>query len=256
MRYSTSMSRPLPPTFGLRPRTSARFIVLGSLFLSLTVRALGCGARTGLESSTSSAAPQSDAANALDAASTDAAPCPDEQVGLQTLATSPSPYGITIDTTYAYWTDIANGSVMKVPLCGGQVTTLATGQAQPTAIHIQDPVLYWTDHPAGLVLREPAVGGPLSQVADEDYPLRIAVTSTDIYWTAYDTTAGGRVMKATLAGSGATTLAAVPGEPFDIALDANSVYWTDPARGMVLKAPTAVLHNLERKGLFVPRESC
>ncbi|HEX8790895.1 MAG TPA: hypothetical protein VF765_08070 [Polyangiaceae bacterium] len=66
---------------------------------------------------------------------------------------------------------------------------------------------------------------------------RIAVDTTSVYWTNNGTATDGAVIKASLAGTGAVTLATGQHEPTDIAIDATSVYWTNLGDGTVMKAP-------------------
>ena len=48
--------------------------------------------------------------------------------GVTTLAASPSPSGIAVDATRVYWADLSASTVVTVLRGGGSVTTLASGQ--------------------------------------------------------------------------------------------------------------------------------
>ena len=108
---------------------------------------------------------------------------------------------MAIDATSVYWTtcgDPTGGSVLKVPKIGGEPITLATG-----------------DRLSG-----------------------IAVDAVNVYWIAGSEDGSvGAVMKVPVNGGAATTLAARPGQPANIAVDDTSVYWTEQMAGSVMRMP-------------------
>ncbi len=77
----------------------------------------------------------------------------DDGTGDSILAPGDNPRAIAVDGNYAYWTNDGDGTVARVPVGGGAVTTLATGQTQPWGIALDDKFVYWCAKGAGLVLR-------------------------------------------------------------------------------------------------------
>jgi len=63
---------------------------------------------------------------------------------LELMSTS-APGPIAIDDTNVYYVD-GSGDLLRAPLAGGPVTTLATGQVNPDAIVVDATSVYWVDN--------------------------------------------------------------------------------------------------------------
>lgn len=167
------------------------------------------------------------------------------------LTTSPGMYpdSIAVDATSVYWVDNdgRTSTVMKVPLGGGVVTTLASGfgtrssldgsanESYPTGIAADATSVYWTASGNGAVMKVAVDGTDMTTlVLGQKGPVGIAVDAASVYWTAWD---DGTVMKAALDGSHVMTLASGQRSPVGIAIDAASVYWTNAGDGTVKKVP-------------------
>lgn len=59
------------------------------------------------------------------------------------LARSPSPVAAVADQHQVYWSDDATGTIRRVPVEGGEVVVVASGQASPTDLVIDDENIYW-----------------------------------------------------------------------------------------------------------------
>jgi hypothetical protein len=161
---------------------------------------LGCGSRTGLVSGNAGVLLGAGDA-AANEASADGEVCSAGGVGsLSVLASKQTwPFAVAVDATNAYWGNPMEGTLKSVPLSGGSPTTLASGQEVQA----------------------------------------IAVDATTVYWTsvAYKPTPASTVMSVPIGGGTPTTLATGQNDPFAIAVDDESVYWTDFAEGHVMKVP-------------------
>jgi hypothetical protein len=116
----------ISPRRAVAVRRRPRLVCRVAAFLCFST-VWGCGETTG--------------ATAEDAGHSDAKP----GAIVVTPATEQSfPGSLAVDETYVYWLD-QDGTVMKVPLAGGNPATLASRQLGPQAIAIDATFAYWTD---------------------------------------------------------------------------------------------------------------
>lgn len=154
-----------------------------------------------------------------------------------TLATGQDTAGeMAVDSTNVYWATAGKANaVVKTPILGGAVTTLSSSEtgAQGVALDPAKANVYYTLFVAsGSVKKIPVGGGAVTTLTSAaNYPAAIAVDATTAYWldTHNASAAAGAVLFLPVGGGTPQTLAS--GLTIDqyaqIALDSNSVYWTD-----------------------------
>lgn len=156
--------------------------------------------------------------------------------GLTTLASGGEPQAdIAVDGTSAYWVDVLppvkgemRWPIVKAPLDGGAVTTLASPSAA-NAIAVDATSVYWG---YGEIVKMDKNGGtPITLVSTTDEVMRLAVDSTSVYWSTEPWMTlpyqgpTGTVMKVDKTGSSPITLASEQGSISGLTVDATNVYY-------------------------------
>jgi sugar lactone lactonase YvrE len=157
------------------------------------------------------------------------------------------PSGLAVDATSVYWSNSGghpaftrdagpNGSIMKVSVDGGSVTSLVSGLDSPSAIAVDQANIYWTEWYGSVVKRLPLKGGePITLASGKGALDNVVVDDTNVYWSDLGR---GTVMKMPISG-GTPTAFAPAQKPSAIAVDRQNVYWTDLERGTVMKTSIA-----------------
>jgi hypothetical protein len=153
------------------------------------------------------------------------------------------PGDLAVSATDVFWTteaSIAGGTIASIPLAGGDITTIASGQT-PYGLAVDATHVYWTSEQiaddggvAGAVLRALAAGGASTALAIGSNVEGIAVNATTAAWVTVE----GSVLSVPLAGGAPTTLATQQ-VAYAIAVDDVNAYWVTYATpgGVLTKAP-------------------
>jgi hypothetical protein len=168
-----------------------------------------------------------------------------------------NPVGISIDTTNAYvWCtgtfsgknalNNSDGTVLQIPLAGGETTTLATGNVVAydapyldAITHDASNVYFVTGGPgtSGAINVAPIGGGMPASVlyGSQLYPQGIISFGTNLYWINWGTfdakgdyNNDGAILTAPAAGGGTPlTLASKQSAPAAMVTDGTNLYWTN-----------------------------
>ena len=144
---------------------------------------------------------------------------------------------LALDDGHVYWTTDGAGYVRRVAKDGGTVATLASGQDFAWTIAVDTTTAYWVTNEndgGGGIHSAAEVGGALTALSTIG-GVGVAVDTASVYWA--DGAMSGHIWSVAHDGGGATALASNLPMPWRIALDATSVYWTEPDAGRVRKVP-------------------
>jgi uncharacterized repeat protein (TIGR02543 family) len=147
-----------------------------------------------------------------------------------TLAANEVGFYMAVDATNVYWSSLSYGAIKKVPIAGGPVTTLASGQAMPYKLVVDASNVYWVNYGSGsaadgAVMSVPIAGGtPTPLASGQSSPSGIAVRDGYVYWTART---AGTVSRIPVGGGTIEPLATGETLANDIDVDATSAYWVN-----------------------------
>ncbi len=149
------------------------------------------------------------------------------------------PESVAVSGAHVYWINDRGvtgggeelGTVDKVSVGGGSVTTLATDHPGPcisSALAVDGEHVYWADFWGGTVNEIPVGGGPVTTLASGQlFPCSVAVDGTHVYWSDLGDEPDGSVNEVPIGGGGVTTLATHQNIPLSVAVDGTHVYWVD-----------------------------
>ena len=153
--------------------------------------------------------------------------CPEPLI----VGPSSKAWGVALDQDHVYWTtlDVA-GSVLRAPLDGGNIETIASNEPQPFDIAVAAGTVFWcTADALGHIVKAPVTGGtpePLAAaVANTNGVGRVKSDGTFVYYLAnYNL-----LMKVPVAGGTPVALSLGPTRSniVDLALFGTDLYWAN-----------------------------
>lgn len=146
-----------------------------------------------------------------------------------TLATGLSnPNGVNIDSNCVYWIEYGSGSLKKVPVSGGSVTTLVSGLNSPTGLVLGVNDAYFGENVglnAARIKKVSKMGGSVTTIVSNLYSIsKLCFDNDYIYFTDFE---GGKIQKLPISGGSVTTLSSQTSSPSGIIVDSNFVYWVE-----------------------------
>jgi hypothetical protein len=143
------------------------------------------------------------------------------------------PAAIAVDDSHVYWATwgfadgigkpvSSSGNVARLPLRGGAVETLVSGDVAAACIAIDAMNVYYMTSTEIMKLSKSG-GAPIALATGQSSPSAVATDGVDVYWG----NVGGmfQTWEAPVAGGTATQLLPTYGAPVAIALDKTGVYW-------------------------------
>jgi len=112
--------------------------------------------------------------------------------GLEMTADADAADGITAGEAFLFWTASEQDTVYRMPLLGGTVEQLASGNAYSFGIAADEDFVYFLAGPS--LMRVPAQSGQAyPYVTGQNLPYQVAIDDTNVYFTDY---LAGTVMQA------------------------------------------------------------
>ena len=149
-----------------------------------------------------------------------------------------SVFRIAVDANNLYWTDPVGGTIRSAPKAGGTPTILANDAGNaPSGIAVDSVNVYWSQMvKPGNVMKVPIAGGTSTYIDYGTNTPGLATDGTFVYWTQYAFTDGQ--IKANYVGQGGLESILVDNlnAPYDLAIDAASVFWVEETLGNVKQA--------------------
>jgi hypothetical protein len=159
-----------------------------------------------------------------------------------TLVTMTGLAGLAADAAHVYFTaapeKVTNSGVYAVPVAGGKVVTLVTGQDNAGAVVVDSSHVYWTNAGMyavgnGSVVRARLDGSEVTTLAtSQKVPTDLVLGTSEVYWTNHG---GGSLGHTASDGSGGARaqLIGTTGTPAQLVLVSNRIYWTDDANNCI-----------------------
>jgi hypothetical protein len=138
------------------------------------------------------------------------------------------PYGLALDGTNVYWTNIEGGTVMKLSQAGGTPVMMASGQGDSYEIVASGPNLYWVGGyelslKSTLRMVPITTGTPTPLLTLDGQSYGLVADATNVYW--FSALGLRKINVSTSVVTAYGDIADYPSPGQDVAIDATSLYW-------------------------------
>ncbi len=155
-----------------------------------------------------------------------------------------------------YWTEKATGKVRAMPIGGGAITEVATGQRTPTEIAVDASAVYWANQGDGTAASSQVLKKALPLGADAPIALKTAVATetfpaiavgagklyyavhTDVHQISTDAAISADIIVGRSVNFSNPTAPVVYGEVVNLAVSATKVIWGTPGTRNVVETHT------------------
>ena len=119
--------------------------------------------------------------------------------------------------------ETSSGSIWKMPVTGGNITTISTGGGGDLVV--DDKNLYWLESSA--VIKASLAGDPAVAIAtNQSSPSTLLTDGKNVYWSTLEGGELGALNKTPVTGGSTTTLD-VQSSVVSLVANATNLYWVD-----------------------------